>query len=54
MFADGDYKLSDRWILEGGIRFTHEKKDYVGGTRDLDPEGVDFFLVGAGNFITFC
>ena len=53
VFADGDYKLSDRWILEGGIRFTHEKKDYVGGTRDLDPEGVDFFLVGAGNFITF-
>ncbi len=36
-FAQGEWAIMDRVSLTTGIRYTDETKDYVGGTRDLNP-----------------
>ncbi len=43
-FAQGEWRLSDRLSLITGIRYTDETKDYVGGTRDLNPFGLSMLL----------
>ena len=30
LFADATWDISDKWKLMGGLRYTHEKKDFVG------------------------
>jgi iron complex outermembrane recepter protein len=39
-FAHGEWALTDRLSLITGVRFTHEEKDYAGGTLDTNPFGV--------------
>jgi iron complex outermembrane recepter protein len=39
-FAHGEWALTDRLNLITGVRFTHEEKDYAGGTLDTNPFGV--------------
>ena len=29
LFGSADYRLSDRWKLKGGLRFTHDEKDFA-------------------------
>ena len=39
VFLHGDWRLSDQLKLITGVRYTHEERSYVGGTRDLNPNG---------------
>ncbi|HVT36122.1 MAG TPA: TonB-dependent receptor, partial [Nevskiaceae bacterium] len=32
-FGNVDWKLSERWTLTSGLRYTHESRDYSGGTH---------------------
>jgi iron complex outermembrane recepter protein len=43
-FAQGEWKLNDSFSLVSGIRYTQEDKDYVGGTRDLNPFGLSMLV----------
>ena len=43
-FAQGEWRLTDDLSLITGIRYTDEKKDYVGGTRDLNPFGLSLLI----------
>lgn len=43
-FAHGEWALTDRLSLITGLRFTHEEKDYVGGTLDTNPYGLSFLV----------
>lgn len=32
LFAHGEYEISPSWSFSGGIRYTHEKREWVGGS----------------------
>ena len=39
LFVSGDYDLTDRWTLKGGLRYTRDEKDFE-ATRYLSPFGA--------------
>jgi iron complex outermembrane receptor protein len=43
-FAQGEWELTEDLSLVTGVRYTDEQKDYVGGTRDLNPFGVSMLV----------
>ena len=47
-FANVEWHLDDRLSLVTGLRFTWEKRSYVGGTTDLNPLGFSFLCIPAG------
>jgi iron complex outermembrane receptor protein len=49
LFGQADWALTPELKLVAGLRYTDEKRHYVGGTRDLNPFGFSFlcFAVGA-------
>lgn len=42
-FLSGDWHLNDKWTLTAGLRWTEEKKDFLGGNRGIgyDPAAGD-------------
>ena len=48
VFGQVDWKLADRLTLVTGVRYTDEDRDYVGGTRDLNPFGLSFLCLAVG------
>jgi iron complex outermembrane receptor protein len=48
VFGQVDWKLAERLILVTGVRYTDEDRDYVGGTRDLNPFGLSFLCLAVG------
>jgi len=47
-FANVEWHLDDRLSLITGLRLTWERRDYVGGTTDLNPLGLSFLCIPAG------
>jgi iron complex outermembrane receptor protein len=47
-FANVEWHLTGRLTLVTGLRLTWEKRDYVGGTTDLNPTGFSFLCIPAG------
>jgi iron complex outermembrane receptor protein len=47
-FGQVKYALTDKLSLTGGLRYTDERRHYVGGTRDLNPFGFSFLCFVAG------
>jgi iron complex outermembrane receptor protein len=45
LFGQVDWKLAPRITLTTGLRYTDEDRDYVGGTRDLNPFGFSFLCL---------
>jgi iron complex outermembrane receptor protein len=43
-FAHGEWHMSDALSLVTGVRYTWEKRHYVGGTTDLNPYGASCLL----------
>ena len=52
-FIDVNYAVSDIITLKGGLRLTIEDKDYVGGTTDLNPNGISLLLLDPDTFEFF-
>jgi iron complex outermembrane receptor protein len=48
VFGQIDWKLAERLTLVTGVRYTDEDRDYVGGTRDLNPFGLSFLCLAVG------
>ena len=48
VFAQADWRLADKLTLVTGVRYTDEDRDYVGGTRDLNPFGLSFLCLAVG------
>jgi iron complex outermembrane receptor protein len=48
LFGQVDWRLTERLTLVTGARFTDEDRDYVGGTRDLNPFGLSFLCLAVG------
>jgi iron complex outermembrane receptor protein len=48
LFSQIDWKLGQRLTLVTGLRYTDEDRDYVGGTRDLNPFGLSFLCLAVG------
>lgn len=48
VFGQVDWRLTDRLTLVTGARYTDEERDYVGGTRDLNPFGLSFLCLAVG------
>ena len=48
LFGQVDYKLTDQLTFVAGARYTDEDRDYVGGTRDLNPRGLSFLCLAVG------
>jgi iron complex outermembrane receptor protein len=43
-FGQGEWHITDRLDLITGVRFTHEEKNYVGGTLDQNPFGLSALI----------
>ena len=48
LFANVDWRLTDRLTLVTGLRYTWEERSYVGGTTDLNPLGASLLCIPAG------
>jgi len=48
LFGQVDWKITDQLTLVTGARYTDEDRDYVGGTRDLNPFGLSFLCLAVG------
>jgi iron complex outermembrane receptor protein len=48
VFGQADWRLTDRLRVVTGVRYTDEDRDYVGGTRDLNPFGLSFLCLAVG------
>jgi len=48
VFGQVDWKITDQLTLVTGARYTDEDRDYVGGTRDLNPFGLSFLCLAVG------
>jgi iron complex outermembrane receptor protein len=48
LFLDGIWNVSDRWTLEGGVRWTHEEKDWTGRVQ-VFPEALQTSVAGVCN-----
>ncbi len=48
LFANIDWHVADRLTLVTGLRLTHEKRSYVGGTTDINPLGFSLLCIPAG------
>jgi iron complex outermembrane receptor protein len=48
VFAQADWRLAEKLTLVTGVRYTDEDRDYVGGTRDLNPFGLSFLCLAVG------
>jgi iron complex outermembrane receptor protein len=48
LFGQADWKITDQLTLVTGARYTDEDRDYVGGTRDLNPFGLSFLCLAVG------
>jgi len=48
LFGQVDWKIAERLTLTTGVRYTDEDRDYVGGTRDLNPFGLSFLCLAVG------
>jgi len=42
LFGQSTYKLSDRWDVTGGIRYTHDKKDFSVGEQNVDGLALEY------------
>jgi len=48
VFGQVDWRLAEKLTLVTGLRYTDEDRDYVGGTRDLNPFGLSFLCLALG------
>lgn len=48
LFGQADWKITDQLTLVTGVRYTDEEREYVGGTRDLNPFGLSFLCLAVG------
>ncbi len=48
LFGQVEWKLAEPLSLVLGARYTDEDRDYVGGTRDLNPRGLSFLCLAVG------
>lgn len=48
VFSQVEWKLTEPLSLVLGARYTDEDRDYVGGTRDLNPFGLSFLCLAVG------
>lgn len=39
-FFSGDWKITDQWTITAGVRWTEEKKDFLGGAGQFYPGGT--------------
>ncbi|MEM8987963.1 MAG: TonB-dependent receptor [Pseudomonadota bacterium] len=48
VFGQADYELTEKLIVEGGLRYTTDQVDYQGQNTDFDPWGISTFTTTFG------
>ncbi|MBB5519556.1 TonB-dependent receptor domain-containing protein [Amphiplicatus metriothermophilus] len=48
-FGQAEFELAPKWSVSGSLRYTNERKEYAGGSFDIDPFGTSLITVAFPN-----